>query len=55
MGLTLNYSLACSGSIAIMDNDEIFYSEGFGMADKEKSLIFWFHEYTIILISPASP
>lgn len=34
----INSGKACSGTVAIMDNGKIVYAEGFGMADREKSI-----------------
>lgn len=35
---SINSGTACSSTIAIMDDGEIVYSEGFGMADRENSI-----------------
>lgn len=34
----INAGTACSATVAIMDNGKIVYAEGFGMADREKSI-----------------
>lgn len=38
MGITVNYSLAYSCSIAIMDEGQIVYSEGFGTAERARNI-----------------
>jgi len=34
----INSGTACSATVAVMENDKIVYSEGFGMADRENSI-----------------